>query len=89
MATVLIWKELVNLKLMLIKIDQTRNLKFLFNFNFSFIALFNDINKKFFLIFFRYSNSKKILEINPNHPAIKELLKRVKDDPDKETEELA
>lgn len=34
-------------------------------------------------------NSKKILEINPNHPAIKELLERVKDDPDKETEEYA
>jgi HSP90 family molecular chaperone len=35
------------------------------------------------------SNSKNILEINPNHPAIKELLERVKDDPDKETEEYA
>jgi len=32
---------------------------------------------------------KKILEINPNHPAIKELFDRVKDEPDKETEELA
>ncbi len=29
------------------------------------------------------------MEINPNHPAIKELLERVKDDPDKETEEYA
>lgn len=36
-----------------------------------------------------YSSSKKIVEINPNHPAIKELLERVKDDPDSETEELA
>jgi HSP90 family molecular chaperone len=34
-------------------------------------------------------NSKKILEINPSHPAIKELFERVKDDPDKETEDLA
>lgn len=34
-------------------------------------------------------NSKKILEINPNHPAIKELLERVKDDPDRDTEEYA
>lgn len=32
---------------------------------------------------------KKIVEINPNHPAIQELLKRVKDEPDQETEELA
>lgn len=29
------------------------------------------------------------MELNPNHPAIKELLERVKDDPDRETEELA
>jgi HSP90 family molecular chaperone len=29
------------------------------------------------------------LEINPSHPAIKELFERVKDDPDKETEDLA
>jgi HSP90 family molecular chaperone len=36
-----------------------------------------------------YANSKKILEINPNHPAIKELFERVRDDADKETEELA
>jgi len=36
-----------------------------------------------------YANSKKILEINPSHPAIKELLERVKDDVDRETEELA
>mmetsp|Transcript_98691 Transcript_98691/g.137000 ORF Transcript_98691/g.137000 Transcript_98691/m.137000 type:complete len:123 (+) Transcript_98691:262-630(+) len=34
-------------------------------------------------------NSKKILEINPSHPAVKELFERVKDDPDKETEDLA
>lgn len=36
-----------------------------------------------------YSSSKKIVEINPHHPAIKELLERVKDDPDAETEEMA
>jgi len=36
-----------------------------------------------------YANSKKILEVNPSHPAIKELLERVKEEPDKETEELA
>ena len=42
-----------------------------------------------------YSNNvpnqvhKKNVEINPNHPAIKELLERVKEDPDKETEDLA
>jgi len=38
------------------------------------------------------SNSKKILEINPSHPVIKELLERVKDprdEPDNETTELA
>lgn len=35
------------------------------------------------------ANQKKILEINPNHPAIKELLERVKEDPDNQTEELA
>lgn len=35
------------------------------------------------------ANQKKILEINPNHPAIKELLERVKDDPDNQTEEIA
>jgi len=29
------------------------------------------------------------LEINTSHPAIKELFERVKDDPDKETEDLA
>ena len=34
-------------------------------------------------------NSKKILEINPSHPAIKELFERVKDDPDKDTTDLA
>jgi hypothetical protein len=42
-----------------------------------------------FFGFFRYSNAKKILEINPSHPAIKELFERVKDEPDRETEELA
>lgn len=36
-----------------------------------------------------HSNSKKIVEVNPNHPAIQELLQRVKEDPDTETEELA
>jgi heat shock protein beta len=38
------------------------------------------------------ANSKKILEINPNHPVIKELLERVKDprdEPENETKELA
>lgn len=35
------------------------------------------------------ANQKKILEINPNHPAIKELLERVRDDPDAQTEEIA
>jgi HSP90 family molecular chaperone len=29
------------------------------------------------------------LEINPSHPIIKELLERVKDNPDAETEEYA
>jgi heat shock protein beta len=29
------------------------------------------------------------VELNPNHPAIKELLERVKDDPDTETEDMA
>lgn len=29
------------------------------------------------------------MEINANHPAVKELFERVKDDADKETEELA
>jgi heat shock protein 90kDa beta len=35
------------------------------------------------------SESKKILEINPSHPVIKELLERVKDNADVETEEYA
>lgn len=35
------------------------------------------------------ANQKKILEINPNHPAIMELLERVKVDPDAQTEEIA
>lgn len=35
------------------------------------------------------ANQKKILEINPSHPAVKELLERVKDDPDAQTEEIA
>jgi heat shock protein beta len=38
------------------------------------------------------ANSKKILEINPNHPVVKELLERVKDpreEADNETKELA
>lgn len=29
------------------------------------------------------------MEVNPAHPIIKELFERVKDDPDKETEDLA
>ena len=49
-----------------------------------------DLTRKYlFNNHFRYANSKKILEINPSHPAIKELFERVKDDPDKETEDLA
>jgi heat shock protein beta len=36
-----------------------------------------------------YLNQKRVLEINPSHPAIKTLLEKVKDNPDKETEELA
>lgn len=32
-------------------------------------------------------NMKKIIEINPYHPFIKELLERVKTSPDKDTEE--
>lgn len=36
-----------------------------------------------------YANTKRKVEINPSHPAIKELFERVKDDPDSETEELA
>ena len=36
-----------------------------------------------------YSEQKKILEINPNHPIVKELLERVKDGANAETEELA
>eukprot|EP01017_Pseudomicrothorax_dubius_P006663 TRINITY_DN11948_c0_g2_i1.p1 TRINITY_DN11948_c0_g2~~TRINITY_DN11948_c0_g2_i1.p1 ORF type:complete len:826 (+),score=393.11 TRINITY_DN11948_c0_g2_i1:46-2523(+) len=36
-----------------------------------------------------YTDSRKILEINPNHPVVKELLERVKESPDSETEEMA
>jgi heat shock protein beta len=36
-----------------------------------------------------FMNSKRVLEINPAHPIIKELLERVKDGPDDETKELA
>lgn len=35
------------------------------------------------------ANQKKILEINPNHPIIKELLERVKEEHDAQTEEIA
>lgn len=38
------------------------------------------------------NNAKKVLELNPNHPIIKELLDRVKDNDrevDKETEDYA
>jgi len=35
------------------------------------------------------SAQKKLLEINPSHPIIKELLERVKDNADAETEEYA
>lgn len=35
------------------------------------------------------ASSKKNLEINPGHPVIKELLDRVANSPDKETEEMA
>lgn len=36
-----------------------------------------------------YANAKRILEINPSHPAIKELLERVKDSPENDTKDLA
>lgn len=36
-----------------------------------------------------FENSKKVVELNPNHPFIKELLEKVKAGADKETEELA
>jgi HSP90 family molecular chaperone len=51
--------------------------------------------QNFFLNYFfsnfklAYINSKNILEINPSHPAIKELLERVKDEPNTETKDLA
>jgi heat shock protein beta len=35
------------------------------------------------------ASSKKNLEVNPSHPVIKELLQRVQNSPDKETEEMA
>jgi len=31
-----------------------------------------------------FANNKKIFEINPHHPIIKEMLERVKDNPDDE-----
>jgi len=34
-------------------------------------------------------NAKRVLEINPGHPVIKELLERVKEDPGQETSEFA
>jgi heat shock protein beta len=36
-----------------------------------------------------YLNQKRVLEVNPSHPAIQSLLEKVKDDPDKDVEELA
>jgi len=36
-----------------------------------------------------FMNSKRVLEINPSHPVVKELLERVKEGPDTETTELA
>ena len=35
------------------------------------------------------TQNKRLLEINPSHPIVKELLDRVKDNPDEETEEYA
>jgi heat shock protein beta len=37
----------------------------------------------------QFVGTKKILEINPSHPLIKELLERVKDNADQETEDMA
>lgn len=37
----------------------------------------------------QFSNLKRILHINPYHPFVKELLERVKNGPDEETEESA
>lgn len=37
----------------------------------------------------QFQNIKRILDINPYHPFIKELLERVKNGPDEETEESA
>ena len=50
----------------------------------NFIRSFQLINEKYF----RNTGSKKILEINSGHPIMKELLERVKETPDTETEEL-
>jgi len=36
-----------------------------------------------------FMKAKRILEINPSHPAIKELLERVKEGPDSDTADLA
>ena len=40
------------------------------------------------MLLIRSTGSKKILEINAGHPIMKELLERVKESPDAETEEL-
>lgn len=40
------------------------------------------------MMLYRSTGSKKILEINAGHPIMKELLERVKESPDAETEEL-
>ena len=49
-------------------------------------------NPKILFLMIRSSNAKRILEINPHHPVIKELLERVKeqtDEADKETVDMA
>lgn len=55
-------------------------------------AYSNQAHNAYNIIFYMINSmglAKKIIEINPNHPAIQELLQKVKEDPDAETEELA
>lgn len=82
-VNLLTWKEFLELKLMVTKTDLTRKFFFFFNIIIKIIYII------IIILINRYANSKKILEINPSHPAIKEILERVKDDVDRETEELA